>query len=164
MRQIERTTDGRYTLFLDKGEPVSGFDVIMFATGRSPNTHRPDLNLAAVGVELDAAGAIKVRPTVCASLPHHTRTTNFITRASLMSIMQRTALTGCVSFVRSSRLQAAIEPRTQVDEYSRTTKPGVWAIGDVTNRVNLTPVALMVRVCQSGGSVLTRLRLGLGRG
>lgn len=72
MRQIERTTDGLYTLFLDKGEPVSGFNVIMFATGRSPNTHRPDLNLATVGVELDAAGAIKVRPTVCASSPHHT--------------------------------------------------------------------------------------------
>jgi len=87
--KIETTPDGRYTLFLDKGEPVSGFDAIMFATGRSPNTHRPNLNLAAVGVELDAAGAIKV------------------------------------------------------DEFSRTTKPGVWAIGDVTNRVNLTPVALM---------------------
>lgn len=31
----------------------------------------------------------------------------------------------------------------QVDKHSRTSVPGVWAIGDVTNRVNLTPVALM---------------------
>lgn len=31
----------------------------------------------------------------------------------------------------------------QVDEYSRTNVPGIWAIGDVTDRVNLTPVALM---------------------
>ncbi|KAG2438516.1 hypothetical protein HXX76_005067 [Chlamydomonas incerta] len=31
----------------------------------------------------------------------------------------------------------------KVDEYSRTNVPGVWAIGDVTNRINLTPVALM---------------------
>ncbi|CAG9463029.1 unnamed protein product [Pedinophyceae sp. YPF-701] len=30
-----------------------------------------------------------------------------------------------------------------VDEYSRTTAENVWAVGDVTNRINLTPVALM---------------------
>ena len=29
-----------------------------------------------------------------------------------------------------------------VDEYSRTTVPNIYAIGDVTNRVNLTPVAI----------------------
>jgi glutathione reductase (NADPH) len=29
-----------------------------------------------------------------------------------------------------------------VDEYMRTSVPGVWAIGDVTNRLNLTPVAI----------------------
>ncbi|MEM7469866.1 MAG: FAD-dependent oxidoreductase [Pseudomonadota bacterium] len=29
-----------------------------------------------------------------------------------------------------------------VDEYSQTTQPSVFAIGDVTNRVNLTPVAI----------------------
>ena len=31
----------------------------------------------------------------------------------------------------------------EVDEYSQTTVPSVYAVGDVTNRVNLTPVALM---------------------
>ncbi|XP_043692676.1 glutathione reductase, chloroplastic-like isoform X2 [Telopea speciosissima] len=31
----------------------------------------------------------------------------------------------------------------EVDEYSRTTVPSIWAVGDVTDRVNLTPVALM---------------------
>lgn len=31
----------------------------------------------------------------------------------------------------------------QVDEYSRTTVPSIWAVGDVTDRINLTPVALM---------------------
>ncbi len=30
----------------------------------------------------------------------------------------------------------------KVDEWSRTTVPSIWAIGDVTDRVNLTPVAL----------------------
>ena len=30
-----------------------------------------------------------------------------------------------------------------VDEYSQTSQPSVYAVGDVTNRINLTPVALM---------------------
>jgi glutathione reductase (NADPH) len=30
----------------------------------------------------------------------------------------------------------------EVDEYSRTTVPNIYAVGDVTNRVNLTPVAI----------------------
>jgi hypothetical protein len=30
-----------------------------------------------------------------------------------------------------------------VDEYSRTNIPSIWAIGDVTDRLALTPVALM---------------------
>ncbi|MGB8039767.1 MAG: glutathione-disulfide reductase [Pseudolabrys sp.] len=30
----------------------------------------------------------------------------------------------------------------EVDEYSRTTTPNIYAVGDVTNRVNLTPVAI----------------------
>ena len=29
-----------------------------------------------------------------------------------------------------------------VDEYSRTTAPSIYAVGDVTNRINLTPVAI----------------------
>ena len=36
-----------------------------------------------------------------------------------------------------------------VDEYSRTNVPSVWAIGDVTDRINLTPVALHEGVCLS---------------
>ncbi|KAG2321387.1 hypothetical protein Bca52824_014600 [Brassica carinata] len=66
-------------------------DVVLFATGRNPNTKR--LNLEAVGVELDQAGAVKV------------------------------------------------------DEYSRTNIPSIWAVGDATNRINLTPVALMEATC-----------------
>jgi len=34
-----------------------------------------------------------------------------------------------------------------VDEYSRTSIPSIWAVGDVTNRMNLTPVALMEASC-----------------
>lgn len=32
---------------------------------------------------------------------------------------------------------------SQVDEFSRTLVPSILAVGDVTDRVNLTPVALM---------------------
>lgn len=32
---------------------------------------------------------------------------------------------------------------SQVDDFSRTSVPSIWAVGDVTDRINLTPVALM---------------------
>nr|AFK45920.1 unknown [Lotus japonicus] len=35
----------------------------------------------------------------------------------------------------------------KVDDYSRTNIPSIWAVGDVTNRINLTPVALMEASC-----------------
>ncbi|KAI4338297.1 hypothetical protein L6164_016639 [Bauhinia variegata] len=83
-------TDNGIKVMTDHGEELVA-DVVLFATGRAPNTKR--LNLEAVGVELDKSGAIKV------------------------------------------------------DEYSRTNIPSIWAVGDVTNRMNLTPVALMEGTC-----------------
>jgi glutathione reductase (NADPH) len=35
----------------------------------------------------------------------------------------------------------------KVDEYSRTNVPNIWSVGDVTNRINLTPVAIMEGTC-----------------
>jgi glutathione reductase (NADPH) len=46
-----------------------------------------------------------------------------------------------------------------VDEYSRTSVPSVWAIGDVTDRIHLTPVAIheaMARVRTLFGGVPTK--------
>ena len=37
----------------------------------------------------------------------------------------------------------------RVDEYSRSNVPNIWAIGDVTDRLNLTPVAIHEAVCLS---------------
>jgi glutathione reductase (NADPH) len=34
-----------------------------------------------------------------------------------------------------------------VDEWSQTTAPNIWAVGDVTDRINLTPVAIMEGHC-----------------
>jgi len=80
---------GGYFVDTDKVGQVIECDAVMFATGRTPNTSRPDVGLASCGVELDPQGAIKV------------------------------------------------------DQYSRTNIPNIYAVGDVTNRMNLTPVALM---------------------
>src|SRR5205085_2227228 len=35
----------------------------------------------------------------------------------------------------------------KVDDYSRTNIDNIWAIGDVTNRVQLTPVAIHEAMC-----------------
>lgn len=45
--------------------------------------------------------------------------------------------------VCSTAVAAGKRGEIVVDEYSRTSAPSIWAIGDVTNRINLTPVALM---------------------
>jgi len=66
-------------------------DIVMYATGRAPNT--AGIGLEKAGVRLDKAGAIAV------------------------------------------------------DEWSKTTAPNIWAVGDVTDRINLTPVAIMEGHC-----------------
>ena len=92
--QISRitATDGKapYTVFT----PLGGMfetDLVMYGTGRAPNT--AGLGLEKVGVQLDKVGAIAV------------------------------------------------------DEWSRSTAPNIWAVGDVTDRINLTPVAIMEGHC-----------------
>ncbi|KAM1234595.1 glutathione reductase, chloroplastic-like [Malus sylvestris] len=42
----------------------------------------------------------------------------------------------------------------EVDKFSRTAVPSIWAVGDVTDRVNLTPIALM-----EGGAIAKTLFL-----
>lgn len=66
-------------------------DLVMYATGRVPNT--AGIGLEKVGVHLDKAGAVAV------------------------------------------------------DEWSKTTAENIWAVGDVTDRINLTPVAIMEGHC-----------------
>jgi len=46
-------------------------------------------------------------------------------------------------------VELAADGSIRVDEYSRTNVPSIWAIGDVTNRINLTPVAIHEGVCLS---------------
>ena len=74
-----------YSVFTTHGQEISA-DLVMYATGRKPNTR--GLGLAEAGVKLDDNGAVAV------------------------------------------------------DEWQRATVPNIYAVGDVTDRINLTPVAI----------------------
>ena len=75
----------KFNLRLENGESLKT-DLIMYATGRYPNT--ANLGLENIGVQLTENGSIKV------------------------------------------------------DEWNRTTVPNIYAVGDVTDRIQLTPVAI----------------------
>jgi glutathione reductase (NADPH) len=81
---VEAASDAKRVRYGDG--TVIETDVLLFATGRAPNTKA--LGLEAIGVALDKKGAIKV------------------------------------------------------DEWQRTNVPSIYAVGDVTDRLNLTPVAI----------------------
>ena len=83
--RVQRT-DGGFLLSFSE-DRVRAFPWVLNATGRRPNT--AGLGLESAGIEVDAAGAVKVNAALTATLPDH------------------------------------------------------HAIGDVTNRVNLTPVAIV---------------------
>ena len=82
---IEKRGKG-YRLRFATGKPID-CDLVMYATGRAPNTK--DLGLERLGVKMKPNGAIIV------------------------------------------------------DQWSRSSVPSIYAVGDVTDRINLTPVALM---------------------
>ncbi len=82
---IEKGEDGCLTVKMSGHEPVT-VDLVMFATGRVPNTD--GLGLESAGVTLDDKGAVRV------------------------------------------------------DDKAQSSCPSIYAVGDVTNRVQLTPVAI----------------------
>jgi glutathione reductase (NADPH) len=79
-------TDQGIAMDAANGERLDGFDTVIWAVGRAPNTR--ELNAEAAGIEMRANGII---PT---------------------------------------------------DEYQNTNVPGIYAIGDITGRTPLTPVAI----------------------
>mgnify|MGYP003582433518 CR=1 FL=1 len=84
-KKVEKNADGTLTVHMGGCDPVV-CDVLLFATGREPNTE--GLGLEDAGVELDGKGAIKV------------------------------------------------------DADNQSSCPSIYAVGDVTNRIQLTPVAI----------------------
>lgn len=82
---IEKMEDGCLKVSMSGHEPAI-VDLVMFATGRRPNT--TGLGLESAGVELDEQGAVKV------------------------------------------------------DDDNRSTCSSIFAVGDVTNRIQLTPIAI----------------------
>ncbi len=83
---LKKDEDGTLSLYCDHGRITEGFDCVIWAVGRVPNTD--DIALENTGVERDAQGYI---PT---------------------------------------------------DAFQNTNVPGVYAIGDITGRAPLTPVAI----------------------
>ncbi len=86
LARIKQQGDGSLTLYTEAGHQFKGFDTLIWAVGRTPNSAA--LNLDAAGVETDRHGYI---PT---------------------------------------------------DLYQNTNVEGIYAVGDVTGRVQLTPVAI----------------------
>ena len=85
LKEVSKNADG--SLDLTKGDgSVQTVDMLLFATGRSPNSK--NMGLEEVGVALDKYGAVKV------------------------------------------------------DDYFQTSVPSIYALGDVIDRMQLTPVAL----------------------
>ena len=85
-RALTRAADGSLTLEREDGPPLGGYDAVLWAIGRHPNTQ---------GLGLDAAG---IQPSADGYIP--------------------------------------------VDAYQNTSLPGVYSVGDVTGRFELTPVAI----------------------
>jgi glutathione reductase (NADPH) len=83
--KVVKRSDGTLSVHLENEDELQ-CDVLMFATGRTPNTR--GLGLESAGVEIDKDGAVRV------------------------------------------------------DADNRSTCPSIYAVGDVTNRVQLTPVAI----------------------
>lgn len=84
--RLERMDDGSISLYCESGETVTGFDCVIWATGRRPNTDAMQLKQADIAI--DASGYITT------------------------------------------------------DAYQNTNIPGIYAVGDVTGRTALTPVAI----------------------
>jgi glutathione reductase (NADPH) len=85
-RALRRAADGSLTLERDDGPPIGGYDAVLWAIGRRPNTE---------GLGLEAAG---IQPSADGYIP--------------------------------------------VDAYQNTSVPGIYSVGDVTGRFELTPVAI----------------------
>jgi glutathione reductase (NADPH) len=85
VRSIEKKNGGYSVCF--EGDDTLDVDVVMYATGRTPNSR--GIGLEEVGIELDNKGAVVV------------------------------------------------------DARSKTSVDNIYAVGDVTNRINLTPVAIL---------------------
>jgi len=86
IEEIKKTNENSLHLRCNNSQPYEGFDCLLWAIGRKPNT--AGLNLEALGIELDSRGAIVT------------------------------------------------------DDYQNTNVENIYALGDVTLRAPLTPVAI----------------------
>jgi glutathione reductase (NADPH) len=111
---FERTAEGiKVSLSGDHGDPMTA-DVVLAATGRNPNTR--NLRLDKAGVEL-------------------------VTELSVREAHEDLGIAETGGYdldMENDDRPCAIA----VNEYSQTTQPHIYAVGDCTDRINLTPVAI----------------------
>eukprot|EP00887_Chlorella_sp_A99_P002348 scaffold10.g2348.t1 len=123
--RIEPAEGGLFTLhYTDRAGQEQSITAgkVMMATGRRPNSR--GIGLEDVGVALDPkSGAIKVGER---------REVHPAGACGVVVVWRGVVVRGalCLAY-------------RWVDQYSHTNIPSIWAIGDVTDRMNLTPVALM---------------------
>ncbi|PPR83769.1 hypothetical protein GOBAR_AA36948 [Gossypium barbadense] len=139
---IVKSADGSLSLKTNKGT-IEGFSHIMFATGRRPNTKlvpdkvkMTDFDLFTIGAGSGGVRASRFAANFGASVA--------VCELPFSTISSET--TGGVGGnlgLESVGVKINKNGAIEVDEYSRTTVPSIWAVGDVTDRINLTPVALM---------------------
>jgi glutathione reductase (NADPH) len=123
----------RVTLAYRGALPLRGFDDDL----RSRLVHA----LERQGVTLAGAVALTTLRSTGAGFAPERADGSVLTAAAALNATGRNPNTAGLNLDTAG---AALDHRhgVVVDSGSRTTAPGLWAIGDVTNRVNLTPVAI----------------------
>jgi len=76
----------------------------------------------------------------------HTKTGEVLETDLVMYATGRLANTAGIGLEKVG-VQVDKKGAVAVDEWSKTTAPNIWAVGDVTDRINLTPVAIMEGHC-----------------
>ena len=112
---------------------TAGVCQVLMATGRKPKTK--NIGLEDIGAEIDEKGGLKVK--------HYCN--------SLSLYWPNRPVCSCPPQEKNpeiwSRVGAMLQSllvSAQVDEFSRSVSvPSIWGIGDITNRIPLTPVARM---------------------
>ncbi|MFQ5992479.1 MAG: Si-specific NAD(P)(+) transhydrogenase, partial [Nitrospiraceae bacterium] len=105
---VDRPSDGQVTVYLKSGKSISASD-LMYSIGRVGATQ--ELNLAAVGIEPDERGRLKVNEHLQTAVPHIYAAGDVIGFPALASTsMQQGRLAACHAFGLPIRTQTSLLP------------------------------------------------------
>jgi glutathione reductase (NADPH) len=123
----------RVTLAFRDTHPLRGFDTDLRT--------RLAAALTARGITLAGGVALTALERTEAGFALHRADGSVLRAQAALNATGRTPNTAGIG-LREAGVQLEADGAIAVDADSRSSVPGVWAIGDVTNRVNLTPVAI----------------------